>query len=368
MAYYSYSNRFTFYSTGYPDENYGSIPASDTWHDGDDNGSEQQATYYYSDSNSGSNANSSQVHIVIKDKWTAKRLSDNTLEITLDTDIISVCRTHYAGNPAGSHPEWLRTLAISSTLEDSKARNYIKTYPLWATTDYTCKEPVTNIPTRKIYLAPGQETVVKNSVFLHNWTGTADNPDLYYLPPDTDNTWCDSMGCGVAFRNNLPKDFPHKVIFNNNGGRGGPGTVEWRDVNQCTSYTIPTGQDPYSPHWIWQGWNTKADGSGTMYHPGDKITVCEEVELFAIWKYTYRPGMVRHNGIFYSTDRDGETGPLGRCQIRAGGKWIEMRINPDNSGLSDPPCIFQGSWRIMGLIGRDGVPHHIKWDCPHQWN
>ena len=31
------------------------------------------------------------------------------------------------------------------------------------------------------------------------------------------------------------------------------------------------------------GWNTKADGSGTAYQPGDKITVEEDIILYAQW-------------------------------------------------------------------------------------
>lgn len=33
-------------------------------------------------------------------------------------------------------------------------------------------------------------------------------------------------------------------------------------------------------------WNTKADGSGTTYRPGDKFYITETVELYAIWKKT----------------------------------------------------------------------------------
>lgn len=31
-------------------------------------------------------------------------------------------------------------------------------------------------------------------------------------------------------------------------------------------------------------WNTKADGSGTTYLPGDKFYITETTELYAIWK------------------------------------------------------------------------------------
>ena len=36
-------------------------------------------------------------------------------------------------------------------------------------------------------------------------------------------------------------------------------------------------------------WNTKADGSGTTYRPGDKFYITENMELYAIWKKTSNP-------------------------------------------------------------------------------
>lgn len=367
MAYYSYSNRFTLYSKGYTGENYGTIPAVDGWHDGSDEGGEQQATYYYSDSNNGTNANSSQVRIVIKDRWTARRLEDNTLEITLDTDIISICRVHHSGNPAIAHPEWWRTIGISSTLEESKAKNYIKKYPIWDITDYTCRDGVANIPTRKIYLPPGQETVVKNSMFIHNWIGTQANPDLYYQAPDVNSAYCDSMGCGVAFRNNLPREYPHRINYHVNGASDEDWSDFWKSVNQCENRTI-TSKVPHNPHWIFKGWSTDPDADTGNYYAGDTVNVCAQVDLYAIWEYTYRPGQCRHGNDWWSHDRDGVNGPIGRANVHRDGKWVEMRIRTSSQGLDDPPCIYQNSWRIQKLIGRDGAPHSIWWDCPHEWD
>lgn len=36
-------------------------------------------------------------------------------------------------------------------------------------------------------------------------------------------------------------------------------------------------------------WNTKADGSGTTYLPGDKFYITETTELYAIWKKVSNP-------------------------------------------------------------------------------
>lgn len=367
MADYSYSNRFTLYSQGYDNEITGVEPSGDPWHDGTEGGGSAESTYYYHDANGGNNENSCRVSIRIRDSWTAKKNSDNSITITLDTDIISICRTHYAGDPKAPYPLYGRTIAISSTLADSRARNYIKKYAWWDLADYTCREPVMNIPTRSITLAPGQEGVITNSLFVHNWSGTQANPDQFYKDPAVQDPYNDSMGCGVAFRNNLQKGFGHCIEFDPNGGRDAPSGFCWTDEEECSEITIPS-KSPWSPHWVFLGWSTNKNATSPSYYPGSKLVVCEAVTLYAIYRYTYRPGMCRHGGVFYSHDRDGANGPLGCANVRRNGEWVEMRIDPINTGLSDPPCIeANGAWRIQQLIGVDGVPHHITWDCPHHW-
>lgn len=368
MADYSYSERFTLYSGGYDHEITGTEPENDPWHDGTPEGDSADAVYYFHDSNSGENANSCRVKVRVKDSWTAKKNSDNSITITLDSDIVSICREHYQGDPAGAYPNAGRTIAISSTLADSQARNYIKNYGWWSVTDYSCREGVMNIPRRSITLAPGQEGVITNSLFVHSWTGSQANPDQYYTDPAVPTAYHDSMGCGVAFKNNLPKGFGHGLHYDPNGGRDAPPDQEWISDEECDQMTVST-HEPNSPHWIFKGWSTDKNATTPSVLPGGTVTVCETLTLYAVWEYTYRPGMCRHNGTFYSHDRDGQNGPIGCANVRRGGKWIEMRTRAAASGLSDPPCIeANGAWRVQQLIGVDGKPHHITWDCPHQWN
>lgn len=366
MADYSYRVQFTPYSKGYPGESTGAIPEDPSWHDGTADGGSAEADYYWSDSNLGNDANSSRVTATVRDLWTAEKLKNNVIRIHLKTSIINVCRRHQAGNPDAGLG-WVRTVSISSTLQDSLNRNYIKKYDPWRVDDYTCKGGVANIADRYIDLQPGDSTNIIASLFIHSWSGPANNPDGHYKAPNIQDDYNDSMGVGVAFRNNLPKEISHRLVYHYNNGQPNK-IVDWTDPNECTTTTLDSWA-PTRTHWIFKGWSTSPSATTATHQPGSSIGVCEETHVYAVWKYTYRPGMHRVGGIWYSCDRDGVSGPLGRAQVLFNNKWIEMRIRDDTDvGLSDPPCIKKGAWGKMHLIGKDGTPHDISWSCPHQWN
>lgn len=375
MAIYDFRAQFTPYSEGYPGETTGCEGGDTSWVPGDSMTGTRTATYYYRDTNRADlpvaqyDRYASEVRIKVKDSWTVKQLSDNRLEITLETDIVDIWRYLPAGNgsPIYSGMPYWRNVVFYNNREDAIARRSpIKQYMQWRLDDYSHKEPYMNIPSRKIYLNPGESSTVVSSLFLHSWAAY-NGGDLWHRP-DQQDQYNDSMGVGVAFRNNLQKGFGHCIHYDANGGRDAPSDYCWTDEEECTDFTI-SSKEPWSPHWVFLGWSTNKNATSPQYRAGQTITVCDEMTLYAVYRYTYRPGMVRLGGVFYSCDRDGASGPLGRCNVRRGGKWIEMRIDPINSGLSDPPDIVRGgSWQIMKLIGQDGVPHHITWDCPHQWN
>ena len=62
-----------------------------------------------------------------------------------------------------------------------------------------------------------------------------------------------------------------EITYNANGGTG--------DITN--GFTAPLGNG-------FKGWNTQADGSGTMYLPGDEVST--STTLYAIWGGTYRLG------------------------------------------------------------------------------
>lgn len=372
MAVYKFKAQFTPYSEGYYNETTGCIGGDTEWTTDVMSGT-RTAEYYYRDTNRGDlppeqyDKNASEVHVIVKDSWTAERLSDNRIKITLDTDIVDIWRFLPAGNGSPINPAipYWRNVVVYNDLADARAkRNPIASYMNWEIDDYSHKPPVLNIPTRVIYLDPGDESRITNSLFFHSWSASATQD--FWKDPAIQDGFNDSMGMGVAFVNLLPKDFGHGIIYHWQDSKSQTDTDEWRDTEECSTRSV-ISKVIDRPHWIFEGWATSPNGS-VRYHAGDRLTVCDqEVHLYAIWRYTYRPGMHRIAGVWKSCDRDGATGPVGRCNIRRNNMWIEMRIDPNNSGLSDPPCIMQNSWRIMKLIGDEGSPHDINWSCPHQW-
>lgn len=66
------------------------------------------------------------------------------------------------------------------------------------------------------------------------------------------------------------------ITFYDNGGTGGPGTVTW---------TIGSTQTPDTPTWdkyVFAGWNSKQDGSGTWW-PTDNVVTASMSEFYAQW-------------------------------------------------------------------------------------
>ena len=73
--------------------------------------------------------------------------------------------------------------------------------------------------------------------------------------------------------------FTHTVTFNSNN-----------DVNQEYTQTFISGKEQklnlncfYYIAYIFNGWNTKADGSGVSYYPGDSFEVTKGITLYAQW-------------------------------------------------------------------------------------
>ena len=72
------------------------------------------------------------------------------------------------------------------------------------------------------------------------------------------------------------------VIYDGNGGKTSTGSTTWN----LTSTTVERGNIFSNNGYLFVDWNTKADGSGTTYNPGDNISYPEHgnVRLYAQWE------------------------------------------------------------------------------------
>ena len=69
--------------------------------------------------------------------------------------------------------------------------------------------------------------------------------------------------------------------FEPNGGSGGPSDVTGSPGDVVTV----SSETPERPDWVFQGWNTECDGSGTSHAAGDQVTLPSSgtLELCAQW-------------------------------------------------------------------------------------
>lgn len=183
---YEYRAQMIIIQGGYQGEAKGVIPADTGWH----NGSPGQKygpliySYYYTDSNNSSNANSSRVTIKATDEWTGEFDSNDNLLVTITTKIDSITRGNIAGNPlAGGN--WTRDIRVGrdkahiawSVSQDNIGHAHVLSGPI-------------NLGTETITIPPGGK-VVRGSIYVLNHTS-----GLAWIEKYTDEMWC-----GITFRN-----------------------------------------------------------------------------------------------------------------------------------------------------------------------
>lgn len=355
---YGYFAKVNLYSGGYDGEDVGVDPPNSQYVETDESHGSQTYTYHYTDSNylvpptsaAVANANGSRVYFEVHDEWEVSRGANNVIYIDVTTTVNRIYRGGIQGNPnAGGTATRDLKVTLGSDVILERNRMNIGVNETYLST------PVTK--SYRITIQPEGSAQGRSSVEVLNHTTGYDWSEPY----------TDHIGVGTSFYNLLPKEFSHRLVYHYNNGDPNK-VVDFTSREECTTTRLDSWA-PTRTHWIFQGWSTDSSATHATLQPGDSVGVCRETHVYAVWKYTYRPGMHRVNGTWYSCDRDGSTGPLGRAQVLFNRKWIEMRIREDtNVGLGDPPCILKGSWGKQHLIGKDGTPHDISWDCPHQWN
>ena len=75
----------------------------------------------------------------------------------------------------------------------------------------------------------------------------------------------------------------YHITYDANGGTGG---CNGPDAMPGHADTVLSPEDTDLEHdgYRFTGWNTKADGSGTVYDPGDTVTLNGDITLYAQWE------------------------------------------------------------------------------------
>ena len=77
---------------------------------------------------------------------------------------------------------------------------------------------------------------------------------------------------------------PHNLTLNPNY-RGATSTT--RDMGTATEYTLTSEDEPMREGYVFDGWNTRANGTGTSYTTGSTIALNEKTTLYAQWVPDY---------------------------------------------------------------------------------
>lgn len=80
------------------------------------------------------------------------------------------------------------------------------------------------------------------------------------------------------------------------------GTVKYWEEDMCLSELVPSGESG-----TFVAWNTRQDGTGSGYQPGNLYTANEDVTLFALWPHyrvEYLPGIQGANGVTDSQEQN----------------------------------------------------------------
>jgi uncharacterized repeat protein (TIGR02543 family) len=119
----------------------------------------------------------------------------------------------------------------------------------------------------------------------------------------------------------------YTVTFNANGASGTTPTAQ--TIGSGSSITLPDGSGLSKTGYTFDGWNTKADGTGTNYNGATSYTVTNNVTLYAKW-------IVQYTVTF---NANGASGSILSAQTVSPNSSITL---PGGSGLSKTGYSFDG--------------------------
>lgn len=238
-----YKENLTLISGGYPGEGTGSNGLVQNWTDTAGDSGSSTVTYFYHDSATMTDANSTYVEINITDNWTATKDNRNYYHITVSTTINYIRRTKvgspsplsvymFARHDAGGANIWTSGGCVDAANSGTNATNI-------------------NMGTTTIDLAPGQSTNVHGTVYFRSNICGHNNAK----PP---SIYVDEFWLGVNFRNTLPPDYRPGKTWNG---------TDWLSHNrEAGSYT---SRNILNPDKL-QSQPSKTQGGVTLTKNSDK--------------------------------------------------------------------------------------------------
>lgn len=241
---YKYQAVTRLISGGYPGEEVNTIPANARVITTSALSGKQTYQYFYRDSASLSNANSSRVVLRITDSWTAEFASDNSVTIRVSTTIDSIRRDDIRGNPgAGGTPYRNIYLRLSET-----GSNIVSFRNDDINTAHTILSSPRSLGANTFVLKPGAN-VSRSAAYVYNYVpGHESDP----LP----SIYADALGVGTYFTNPMPPDYRPGAVWggstwlshNRNGGARDIYTGSGWKTMRTENGGVGTGNPPSIVH------------------------------------------------------------------------------------------------------------------------
>lgn len=155
------------------------------------------------------------------------------------------------------------------------------------------------------------------------------------------------------------KALPVTISYNGNGGKGNT-NGETTDADTA----IPIAPNGYTRNgYTFQTWNTKADGTGDKYRPGDSITLTGDITLYAQWKANqYAVAYAPNGGDGSMPDKTfsyDQTQALSSSQFtRPGWTFTGWNTKADGTGTA-----YKNRQEVKNLTAQDGgeITLHAQW-------
>lgn len=197
------------------------------------------------------------------------------------------------------------------------------------------------------------------TIFNHNRASAA------YMPPENAETLYPNIQFGktsitVHPLNNFDINYTGKLLtftltYHANGGTGSYAITDIKPGDRIKILTPEETGIGRGTHYTFIGWNTKADGSGNGYQPGDDIIMLDDTALYAQWTVKQYTVTFEPNG----------GSPIESQMVAYGGKATEPtppeRESCTFAGWYTDNGMFENAWDFDADIVSSDITLYAKW-------
>ncbi|MDE7131310.1 MAG: InlB B-repeat-containing protein [Lachnospiraceae bacterium] len=116
---------------------------------------------------------------------------------------------------------------------------------------------------------------IKNDLEKIQFVDIGDSGETYYKVLDKENNY--------IYLSTTEPEYGYFVTYHSNGAEGNV-TDDKKYTDIDNTVTVKDAADLSYEGYVFDSWNTKADGTGESYNPNDTFTITSDTDLYAQWK------------------------------------------------------------------------------------